>query len=137
MDKLLINGSIRTMDPELPKAEAIAIKDGIIQAVGTTKEIMTLQGENTEVIDLQGKMLLPGLIDAHCHPAMTAYFINALQFDEEMTLDEILQSLKEYVQAHPEKETYFGTGRAVQCAWVRGSTADSESAAGKGEDEHE
>lgn len=115
MDKLLINGSIRTMDPELPKAEAIAIKDGIIQAVGTTKEIMTLQGENTEVIDLQGKMLLPGLIDAHCHPAMTAYFINALQFDEEMTLDEILQSLKEYVQAHPEKETYFGTGYNEIC----------------------
>lgn len=115
MDKLLINGSVYTMDSELPEAEAVAISGGLIKAVGTTEEILAYRKEGTEVIDLQGKMLLPGLIDAHCHPAMTAYFFNALQFTEEMTLDEVLQALKEYVQAHPEKENYFGTGYNEVC----------------------
>ena len=115
MDKILINGAIYTMDPETPQAEAIAVSNGLIHAVGTTKEILSFKGQDTEIIDLKGRMLLPGLIDAHCHPAMSAYFFNALQLDEEMSLDKILDALREYVEAHPEKESYFGTGYNELC----------------------
>ncbi|MCI7145267.1 MAG: amidohydrolase [Clostridiales bacterium] len=115
MDKILVNGLVYTMDADHPEAEALAIKDGIIRAVGTNDEILAMKDAGTEVIDMNGGMLLPGLIDAHCHPAMTAYFLNALQFDEEMTLDEVLSSLRDYVEAHPDNETYFGTGYNEIC----------------------
>ena len=51
-------------------AEAVAIKDGRIVGVGASGEIRALAGPRTELIDLGGRMVLPGLIDSHCHPYM-------------------------------------------------------------------
>ena len=64
---ILHNGQILTMNADSPKAEAIAIKDGIIAAVGSNDEILALSGEDDEIIDLGGKALMPGFVDAHNH----------------------------------------------------------------------
>ena len=110
MDKILINGAVYTMDSANPKAEAVAIKDNIIKAVGSSDKLLKLKTRNTEVIDMKGAMVLPGLIDAHCHPAMTAFFKGAVQFDEEMSLEEVLETLKKAVKANPDKDSYVGMG---------------------------
>lgn len=66
--KVLTNASIHTVDPRAPAAEAMAIDDGgIILAVGTEKEVLAAAGEDAEIIDLGGKMVLPGFQDAHVH----------------------------------------------------------------------
>ena len=70
-DLVLINGKIVTMDPEESTAEAVAIRRGIIEKVGTTEEVLSLKGEETMVIDLEGRAVVPGLIDSHCHMAST------------------------------------------------------------------
>ncbi len=64
-DRILVNGRILTVDAQDRVAEAIAIRDGRILAVGTTAEIERLAGPATERIDLGGRAATPGLIDAH------------------------------------------------------------------------
>lgn len=67
-DTLYIGGDIVTVDDQQPKAEAVAVKDGKIVAVGTRAEVERgFKGSATKTVDLQGKTLLPGFIDAHSH----------------------------------------------------------------------
>ncbi len=66
-DKIFINGKVITVDEANTVAQALAVKDGKILAVGTTKEITALKGSGTVVVDLHGKTLLPGFIDGHSH----------------------------------------------------------------------
>lgn len=61
------NGKIITMEQSLPLAQAVAIRDGRIQDVGSDSDILALRGSHTAVVDLQGHALLPGFIDGHTH----------------------------------------------------------------------
>jgi predicted amidohydrolase YtcJ len=66
-DLILHNGKIVTADPKFTIAQAVAIKDGRITAVGGNNAVLKERGANTRMIDLAGKTVLPGLIDAHVH----------------------------------------------------------------------
>ncbi|NJN42051.1 MAG: amidohydrolase [Flammeovirgaceae bacterium] len=68
-DTVLYNANIHTSDPLQPKAQAIALTEGKIVAVGTDDDILHLAGSNTIKIDIGGKTITPGFIDAHSHPA--------------------------------------------------------------------
>lgn len=67
MDSILVNGQIWTGVKQSPFAQALAIKDGKIAAVGSTEAIQALSQKNTEVTDLNGHLALPGFIDNHTH----------------------------------------------------------------------
>ncbi len=60
-------GVVITVNDEQPLAEAVAVTDGKIQSVGTSEQLLTLAGEGTRVIDLQGKTMIPGFVDSHGH----------------------------------------------------------------------
>lgn len=64
---LLRNGTVLTMDEAVPVAQAVLVQDGLIVAVGSDEETSDLASPGVEVIDLQGKTLLPGFIDSHAH----------------------------------------------------------------------
>lgn len=66
-DSIYHNGTILTIDDTQPKAEAVAVKDGKILAVGTKEEILKTKNSSTKLIDIQGKTMLPGFVDAHGH----------------------------------------------------------------------
>ena len=66
-DIVLINGTVLTVDRNDSEAQALAIRDGKIAAVGTTDAIKALAGASTEIIDLRGRAVTPGLIDSHVH----------------------------------------------------------------------
>jgi predicted amidohydrolase YtcJ len=66
-DLLLINGKIVTVDDSQPEAQAMAVRDGLILAVGSTEEIEAHRGAKTEVIDLAGHLAVPGFIEGHAH----------------------------------------------------------------------
>ena len=68
-DLLLTGAHVRTLDPALPEATAVAVRDGLIAAVGDTEDIVRAwSGPGTERVDLTGATLVPGLVDAHSHP---------------------------------------------------------------------
>lgn len=66
-DIIVVNGPVYTSDPENEWAEAFAVRAGSIVAVGSEARIRELAGEDTAVVDLQGRLALPGLVDVHAH----------------------------------------------------------------------
>jgi predicted amidohydrolase YtcJ len=67
VDMILVNGNIITLSPQTPKAEAIVIKKDRILFVGKNSELKRFNIANAEIIDLKGKTVIPGFIDAHAH----------------------------------------------------------------------
>ncbi|WP_111670822.1 amidohydrolase [Algoriphagus litoralis] len=94
-DQVFINGIVYTVDEANPKAQAVAVKDGLILAVGTSAEIQAYVTESTEVIDLQGKTMTPGLIESHAHLMGIGY--NKLEIDlmYVKTYDELIEKVAE------------------------------------------
>ena len=68
-DLVILGGKIVTMDPRESIAEALAVKFGRVLAVGSSDDMGSLVGDGTEVMDLKGATVVPGLIDSHCHMA--------------------------------------------------------------------
>lgn len=75
-DAIYTNAVIRTMEAPDDIAQAVAIRNGRIVAVGATKAVLALRGSGTRVVDLRGKTMLPGFIDAHGHLSMLAGLID-------------------------------------------------------------
>ena len=69
-DTIYLGGPILTINDKAPRAEAVAVADGHILAVGGRDSVMAYKGENTEIHDLQGKAMLPGFVDSHGHAVM-------------------------------------------------------------------
>ena len=113
-DKIFLGATIRTMNPGQPTAEAIAVKNGRIVAIGRRGEITAMKGADTEVIDAHGATILPGFIDPHVHivtSALLSGFINvgALVCD---TIDDVMAKLK------------AGAEAAAPGAWVMARSFD-------------
>src|SRR5258708_12432298 len=66
-DLILHHGMFTTLARAQPTASAVAIRDGRFLAVGADKEVLALAGPKTRVVDLEGRRVLPGLIDSHLH----------------------------------------------------------------------
>ncbi|MDX1734049.1 MAG: amidohydrolase family protein, partial [Halioglobus sp.] len=76
--QVFINGTVLTMDAQNRIVEALSARGELIEALGTTDEIMALVDDNTEVVDLKGRTLLPGFVDAHGHfPGSGMMVLNA------------------------------------------------------------
>ena len=71
-DLILLHGKIVTVDQNFTIVEAVAIKKDKIIAVGSNKEIRKLADKQTKIVDLKGKTVIPGLIDAHAHPELAS-----------------------------------------------------------------
>lgn len=96
-DSIYFNGSIYTVDESNPQVEAVAVKDGMIMAVGSKSDIMKLQGDETEMVDLKGQTMTPGFIESHAHMMGVGY--NKLEIDlmYVKTYDELVEKVAEAV----------------------------------------
>jgi predicted amidohydrolase YtcJ len=82
-DTVFVNGAVHTMEAGQPRAEAVAVLGKKIVYVGSTAGAKAYVGRGTKVIDLAGRMLLPGFVDAHVHPTAAHVTTGAdLQFDK-------------------------------------------------------
>ena len=101
-DIILHNGLFTTLDPAAPSATAVAIADGVFLAVGDDMTAMQWRGERTRVIDLQGRRVLPGLIDNHTHVIRGGLNFNMeLRWDGVRSLADAMDMLKRQVQITP------------------------------------
>ena len=101
-DLILLHGRLATLDERRPLASAAAIRDGRFVAVGTDAEVMAYQGEKTQVIDLGGRTVIPGLNDSHMHPIRGGLNYNLeLRWDGVPSLADALRMLREQAQRTP------------------------------------
>ena len=108
-DTVYTNGKIYTVNEAQPWAEAVAIKDGKIFAVGSVSDVTAVTGAGTEVVDLKGKFVMPGVVDLHTHPFITPWYGSMnLKLDKPNVEDAILAEIKAYADAHPQKEWIIG-----------------------------
>lgn len=97
-DKIYFNGKIVTVDDDFTIAEAVAIKKDRFLAVGSNARILKTAGSGTEKIDLAGKTVIPGLIDAHGHSDWAAVSEFAESIPDVHTVQELLDSVAEKVK---------------------------------------
>jgi len=89
-DIIIHNGKIITMEQSPAQVEALAIKGEYIVAVGNENDVLALAGPNTQLIDLEGRTLLPGFIDAHAHHIGDRSYVN--QSSSEEVIESVLSS---------------------------------------------
>ncbi|MGI6751696.1 MAG: amidohydrolase family protein [Anaerovoracaceae bacterium] len=109
-DLILRDGVIVTQDPDLPVAEAVAVKDELILAVGSTEEMMSFSGKETDEIDLGGAFLFPGFINSAASPVTDLFSSTSAILNIKMSIDEVLQTLNSFVSKNPDYTAYFGFG---------------------------
>ncbi len=91
-DLILYNGKVVTVDADFSIHQAMAVRDGRIVAVGDNDDVLRRKDADTETIDLEGKMVLPGFIDSHVHPTGAAM----TEFDHEIPQMESIADVLDY-----------------------------------------
>lgn len=97
LEKAYLNGKVYTVDQDFSVASAFGISGDRFAAVGTDEEIRSLCDENTEIIDLEGRTVLPGLIDSHLHVNNTGAMkmeLNAVAKQKQEILDLVAEAYK-------------------------------------------
>jgi hypothetical protein len=113
-DLVLINGKVWTVDKSKPEAQAVAVWQGRILAVGTNEEIRAFVGDQTTVIDLKGKLVLPGFNDNHTHFLSGGFELAGVQLKDAKNEEEFGERLAAKSKAMP-------PGR-----WITGGTWDHD-----------
>jgi predicted amidohydrolase YtcJ len=97
VDSILVNGNIRTMDPQNQVVRWVAIDQGKIFSIGI------LDGDMPQTdcpIDLAGRTVLPGFIDSHTHGTLTGISLLSIDFRETKSLDEVFEKLESEMQKY-------------------------------------
>jgi len=101
-DLLLVNGRIATQDDRQPFVNALAIKDGRIHATGDAAAVMAYRSAKTRVVELNGRTVIPGLIDSHSHPIRGGLSYNLeLRWDGVPSLADAMRMLREQARRTP------------------------------------
>lgn len=107
---ILTNGRIYTLDPRQPWAQAVAISGDKVLAVGSRKDISSYRGPATKIIDLGGRLVLPGFTDCHIHFMDGSLGLTQVILNGATTVTEIQKRVKEYAAAHPNEAWITGMG---------------------------
>lgn len=108
-DLLIHHAIIYTVDSNFSVAEAMAVKDGKILAVGKNEEIIAAY-KAKETIDAKGQIIFPGFIDAHAHFVGYAHSLFEVNLYDSKSMEEIAQRVKTFADSHPGQEWLIGRG---------------------------
>ncbi len=109
-DRVFINGRVWTGEDKQPRAEALAVRNNLILAVGKTADIQRLAGKGTDVVDLKGRFLGPGFIDAHLHLMDGGFSLVEVDLDGAQTLAEVQRRIVAFARADPDRKWITGRG---------------------------
>jgi len=105
---ILKNAKVWTVDESRPQAEAVAVSGDRIVMVGSTREVESLQGPETQVLDLQGRRVVPGFNDAHVHFAQGGFNLLSVQLRDAGTPQEFARRIGEFAQKLAKGEWILG-----------------------------
>ncbi len=109
-DRILVNAIVHTMDDGRPRAEAVAMSGGRISGVGSTAEILAMKGPKTEVIDLNGATVVPGLKESHGHFIGIGQARMTLNLVGTKSFDEVVARVESAVKGRPKGAWIVGRG---------------------------
>ncbi len=105
-DLVLVNGRVYTVDDDFSTAAAIAIREDTIVDVGSTDDVRRLSGDDTKVVDLEGRTVVPGFMDSHLHPIYAGKNLPQVQFGDCSSVAEVLARVKERADTLPAGEWF-------------------------------
>ena len=109
-DLVFTGGHVHTVDARQPRAEAVAIHGDRISAVGSVVQIAPAVGPATRVVDLAGRLLVPGFQDAHVHPLTAGMDRMQCDLREAEGREAVLATIRAYSDQHPDDEWIVGSG---------------------------
>ena len=109
-DLIFINGVVHTIDQHRNQTEAVAVRGNNIVFVGSNSEASRYTGPNTEIIDLGGKMVLPGFIDSHAHASATINEDDIVMLYHLETREAYLSAVRRFAEDHPDLSVIYGSG---------------------------
>jgi predicted amidohydrolase YtcJ len=109
-DVIVTHGRVYTVNDKAPWAEAVAIRDGKILAVGKEVEIEKLKSASTKVVDAGGRVVLPGFTDCHVHFMGGSEALTGVILDDAKTVEEYQKRVKAFADAHPDAPWILGRG---------------------------
>ena len=109
-DVVFINGVVYTVDQDRSQAEAVAVCGKDILFVGNNEQASKYIGVDTEVIDLGGKMVLPGFIDSHAHASATINEEDSVMLYHLDSAAGYLSAVKDFAERHPDLNVIYGHG---------------------------
>jgi hypothetical protein len=107
-DRIFVNGKIWTADEAKPLAQALAIRGDRLLVVGSDADARALSGPDTAVVDLAGRLVVPGFQDSHLH--FPGRSVNEVDLHDIETLDEFQRMLADFARAHPSLPWITGHG---------------------------
>ena len=122
-DLAFVNGAVHTVDGSNTRAQAVAVRNGRIAAVGSNELIRGSSGRATEMIDLAGRSLLPGFQDAHVHPGGGGLDRLRCDLSQAHTSERYVAQIRAYADTHPDEPWILGGGWAMDV--FPGGTPDS------------
>jgi predicted amidohydrolase YtcJ len=117
---IFVNGRIYTSNPAQPWAEAIAIRGNKIVAVGAAKDVLAWRGPQTNVIDLAGRMAMPGIIDTHTHFVEGSTILAGVSVAGLPSIDAVKAHLVDFAKSHPGDGWIMGGGWDYGSYWPGG-----------------
>ena len=107
-DTIFRDANVITIDPDLPRAQAVALRDSKFLAVGSNDDVLDLIGPNTNVVDATGKTILPGFIDAHIH-VLSSGIRHVMAADcDRRTVNQVQDAIRERMSITPHGEWIQG-----------------------------
>jgi len=109
-DWVLRNGAIYTLDSKERRAQSLAVGGGTILYVGDDAGVEAFVGPESRVIELGGKMVLPGFIDSHSHPSGALIQAVAVSLYDLRSLEQYLEAVRRFAEENPDKQAVRGSG---------------------------
>jgi len=110
IDLIIHNGNIYTLNTDTPTVEAVVVSDGKIMALGSSKEMLAYKTEDTEILDLEGRAMIPGFIDSHAHLLALGKAKRRLDFNNIRSYQEMVDMVEEAVKKAKPGEWILGRG---------------------------
>ncbi len=117
---VIINGKVFTVSEKNPLVQAVAVRDGKIMALGTDEEIKEYIGSSTDVLDVEGKLVIPGFIDAHCHMNYGGSTLSMLDLRNARKIEYIQEQIAERIKELPKGATVVGYASFPNTALFKG-----------------
>lgn len=107
----LFLGNFITMDDIKPTAEALTVKKGLIQYVGSKDIAESLCDEHTEVFDYSDQYIYPGFMESHCHPGLAGLrLVGEADLRDGRSMKDYMNIMKKYMEDNPDRKIYIGAG---------------------------